>query len=130
MNRSTRITTGGKFLKIGALVGVVVLGIFYFVADPSTFRWMPKCVVYHLTGFQCPGCGSQRAIHALLHGHLGEAWAYNALFVAILPLFLFLGIVERLRNRHPALYNRVYSPPTILITALLIIAWTIFRNLP
>ena len=119
-----------KRLIIAAATTIAAgLGIFYFAADPSTFRWMPKCAVYHLTGYQCPGCGSQRALHALLHGQLTEAWDFNALFVAALPLLAFMGITELLHARCPGLYRRVHSPMAILAIACVIIGWTIFRNI-
>ena len=45
----------------------------------------PACIFRQLTGLYCPGCGSGRAISAVLHGHLLSALACN-------PLLFLLGI--------------------------------------
>lgn len=42
----------------------------YFIFDPAVTRWAPKCMFRVLTGYDCPGCGSQRALHALLHADM------------------------------------------------------------
>ncbi len=83
-----------------------------------------------LTGFDCPGCGSQRAIHALLTGHPAEAWHHNAAFILSLPL-LGLTALVRLRPRlWPRLTRLTGSRPFILTIFFLFILWTIGRNLP
>ena len=56
-----------KITMIVIAVALAVMAVVYFVFDPTTTRLFPKCAFYALTGFKCPGCGSQRAIHALLH---------------------------------------------------------------
>lgn len=117
------------YVAVAAAVVVVALAAVYFAFDPSDSRWMPKCVIYHLTGFKCAGCGSQRAIHALLHGDVAEAWSQNALFVISLPFLLFLGWLEFRRKAHPHLYRRVHTPILILLIGAIIISWTLFRNI-
>lgn len=47
---------------------------------------LPPCPVHALTGLYCPGCGSTRCLHALLHGDLPLALAMNPLLVISLPL--------------------------------------------
>lgn len=47
---------------------------------------LPACPVYSLTGFYCPGCGSTRCLHALVHFDLVAALAMNPLLVVALPL--------------------------------------------
>jgi hypothetical protein len=47
--------------------------------DPASTWWFPSCPLRALTGWLCPFCGTLRAVHALLHGHLREALALNAL---------------------------------------------------
>ena len=42
------------------------------------------CPFYRLTGLYCPGCGSGRAVRALLHGHLLQALSYNYLLDLLL----------------------------------------------
>jgi hypothetical protein len=69
--------------------GAVMLRIF----DPATSGLFPPCPVHYLTGWYCPGCGSLRAIHQLLHGNLMAAWALNPLTVVLLP-FLAYGLVS------------------------------------
>lgn len=73
------------------MLGVLAaLGIVYASVDPAAHQWMPRCVVHELTGLSCPGCGFQRFLHALLHGRVGEAVAYNYWLVAVLPYALAL----------------------------------------
>jgi len=69
--------------------GVAMLRAF----DPATSGIFPPCPVHYLTGWYCPGCGSLRAIHQLLHGDLRAAWALNPLTVILLP-FLTYGLAS------------------------------------
>jgi Protein of unknown function (DUF2752) len=112
---------------LAAFAGAVLLGIF----DPATSGIFPPCPVRYLTGWYCPGCGSLRAIHQLLHGNLRAAWAMNPLTVVLLP-FLSYGLVSsalfELRGRElpqPFL-------PAVWIRALCaaILLFGIARNLP
>ena len=43
-----------------------------------------------LTGYDCPSCGVQRAIHAVLHGDFAKAISYNPFFVISVPYFLLV----------------------------------------
>lgn len=110
------------------MVAVALLS-FYFFVDPDSSRWMPKCTFHQLTGWQCPGCGSQRALHALLHGDFSAAWGFNPFIFFIVPAAVALGAIEALRMRFPRLYSAVYRPATFIIILILIIGWTIARNL-
>lgn len=48
------------------------------------------CLIYHLTGVRCFGCGMSRAFCALLHLNFAEAWAFNPLIFALFPLISVL----------------------------------------
>lgn len=83
-----------RFLKI-ALIASLLGGIFYiyFSFNPSHSSFFIPCPFHYLTGFYCPGCGSQRAIHLLLHGNVLGAFRFNPLMVLTLPLLVYgLGI--------------------------------------
>ena len=49
------------------ILAVSVLALIYYKFNPSDIAIFPKCPFLLLTGLKCPGCGSQRAIHSLLH---------------------------------------------------------------
>jgi len=63
---------------------------FLYAVDPARHAVYPQCLLYNATGYYCAGCGATRAIHALLHGRVIEALHDNALFVAALPLLLYV----------------------------------------
>ena len=86
----------------------VTLIVIYGLVNPES-RFFPKCMFLVVTGWQCPGCGSQRAIHALLNGDVGAAWGYNALLVSFIPLVAVIVISSLVRLRRPGLYNFVNS---------------------
>ena len=107
----------------------VALGFVFFAFDPSTDGLFPKCPFLLLTGLKCPGCGSQRAVHCLLHFDFAQAFSYNALLVLSLPLIALLGYAEINRKRKPDFYRRIHRPAFILTYLAIVIVWTIARNL-
>lgn len=118
-----------KWWIIGAVAGIVIAGIaIYSTFDPSTVRFFPRCTFLTLTGLKCPGCGTQRAIHALLHGNFLEAVRFNAMMVASVPLLALYGYAEIVRKSKPRFYNKVNSTPIILTIFVLVVLWWILRN--
>ena len=80
-------------LLVAMFVAVAGSLAMLWLVDPATSGLFPPCPVHYLTGWYCPGCGSLRAIHRLLHGELREAWAMNPLTVVLLP-FLTYGLAS------------------------------------
>lgn len=112
------------------LASAIVAGTaVYYLADPSTSRWMPQCIIHRLTGYQCPGCGSQRMLHALLHGDIASAWSYNAFLLMMLPLIAVMVWLEITRKKHPEAYRRIHSLWTVGAICTGIALWTVYRNL-
>ncbi len=68
-------------LAIAVLAGAVAL----YCCSPTDYRFWPKCPVRLITGLSCPACGIQRALHALLNGHIAQAAAYNYYLIYALP---------------------------------------------
>jgi hypothetical protein len=69
-----------------ALLGAPLLPL--AVWDPATTAGFPSCPFYAITGWQCPLCGSLRALHALLHGAPLVALAFNPLTIVGLGMWL------------------------------------------
>lgn len=113
---------------IAAVVAAVGIGVLYFTLDPST-NYFPRCMFHELTGLQCPGCGSQRALHSLLTGDFAAAWHYNALFILEIPLLILLVAAWYLRTRIPSLHRVLNSRSVILTVLTIIILWTVIRNI-
>lgn len=124
VNLSRRRIITGVAVAIAAAALIAVYGAF----DPATTPF-PRCPFLMLTGWQCPGCGSQRAAHALLNGDIAGAWELNAVMVCLLPLIVLLVVAELLRSLHPRLYAVLNSRELCLAAAVAFIAWCILRNI-
>ncbi len=111
-----------------AALALTAAAVVYLLLSPQGAPPL-KCPVHELTGWQCPGCGSQRAFQALLRGDLRAAWTFNAALFFGLPLSVFFIIVEAGRARWPRLHRRVVNLPVILSAALAMILWALWRNL-
>lgn len=110
------------------LIAAVLL--FYAFVNPSETWWTPKCIVHWITGFDCPGCGSQRALHCLLTGDLGGAFGYNAFLVILLPIILLMGISELWPQRFEK-FNRMLAHPVVIgLFVAATVFWTVWRNIP
>jgi len=122
-----RARWGGVFLaSLTVLIGAAIL----FRFDPAAHGFYPFCVFYRTTGLLCPGCGSLRAFHHLLHGELLDAVRYNPLLVASCPLLIWL--VARLvgialgKEVKPILVK----PKWLWAGLAVLVGFGILRNLP
>ena len=73
-------------LVVSILGGVFIL---YYFFNPSDHSFFLICPFKYATGYDCPGCGSQRAIHQLAHGNIKMALGLNPLMVLSIPLVLY-----------------------------------------
>ena len=87
--------------------------------DPATAHFYPHCVFHDLTGLQCPGCGTTRALHHLLHGDLAGALRLNAMLFVVVPFGAF-ATVSRRAATHPV---------TGWVALAVTVAWWVLRNL-
>ena len=96
---------------------------------PEQYSFYPQCPIHHYFGILCPGCGTTRALAALLHGNLGEAFRLNALTMLLLPIAIGYAVTGYLRllARRPGWLQ----PPRSAIYATLAAAvvFTLARNL-
>jgi len=96
----------------------VAAGLLYWF-DPAETHFFPICSFYALTGLYCPGCGSTRAAHQLLHGCLTAALSMNPLMVVSLPILALLCLRRNWARR-----------PWIAWCALVILlSYSILRNI-
>ncbi len=106
--------------------------IIYSFYNPSQHSFFVPCPFKFATGYHCPGCGSQRAIHQLLHFNIISAFRFNPLMVLSLPL-IFYGLGTQAWNfifetRYRV--NLFYSKLFIYGYFGFVVMYWILRNLP
>jgi hypothetical protein len=88
-----------RLRRIGVLGFVLAAAAVLFFFDPATAGFYPPCLFSALFGRDCPGCGSLRALHQVLHGNLGTAWALNRPIFLAMPLAAIASFLLRKKNR-------------------------------
>lgn len=115
-----------KAWRISSAAVVAAVGAWIlFTFPPTTSGFYPQCAFRHFTGLDCPGCGSTRALHALLHGRFGEAFAFNPFLFFIIATALF-ALPSVLRGERPAFLSKPwFGWGCVIVTT----GWWIGRNL-
>ena len=117
-----------KIMVAAALVAAVA-GIAYLGLCDPTLTPLLRCPFRALTGYDCPGCGSQRAIHALLHGELAQAWSYNPFIFIAIPLAALYAVAEYSTHRFRRLRAALLHPWCIIAVAVVVTAYWVMRNI-
>lgn len=117
-----------RFRYIWLPAVLVAAGSFYYAVDPERRGWFPQCPVRRLTGFDCPGCGAQRALHDLLHGDVAAAAAHNY-FLALLVLWAVVLVVLSQLPRAERLYAGLVSAAAMAVYGAAVVVWWVVRNL-
>ncbi len=124
-----------RLLWAGALAVIAAGAVYLFVMDPHKPGRFPSCPFWSLTGFHCPGCGSLRALHCLMHGHVGAAASRNILALLLLPVAAYGAIIDFTEGRPIIMGRRSIKLPrlpskTPLVLLAVIMAYWVIRNLP
>ena len=113
-----------KALRIASLFAMAAGAWVVYAFPPQAHSFYPPCTFREMTGLLCPGCGSTRALHQLLHGHIGEALRLNPFFLAVV-LGALLSMPSFLRGKSPALFMK---PWFAWASFTVVVAWWIARN--
>jgi hypothetical protein len=110
---------------------LISAAIYVFLFEPGKSGFFPLCPFRLLTGLTCPGCGSTRAMHQLLHGHFEAAFMLNPLFLIALPFLAYAWL------RHTVFAFKGKTPPPnalpasyIYLIFVVVLSFWIFRNTP
>lgn len=86
-----------------------------FALDPARAP-VSLCPVHALLGLDCPGCGSLRGVHDLLHGDWRGALGHNALLPLTLPLLGWL-LGHWIAGRQPRIPSAVSVSMLVVVVA-------------
>jgi hypothetical protein len=128
------IRSWSRRARLAGYLGVAAVAVagstMIYLVDPAQPGHYPLCPFKWATGLDCPGCGSMRGLHQLLHGHVGAAANYNILFVIAAPWLVAGWFVAVLRLLGVGV--RTPKMPSLLNRAIpvVVIAFWIIRNTP
>lgn len=129
MSKIFKFLLAKKWFILFVLAMIVI--VIYKFYNPADYQYFPKCMFKTLSGYDCPGCGSQRAVHNLLNGNFTEAIRNNLLFVVSLPYVLLGAILDisKLKNQKIKRFKEiVYGDKILIIFAIILIFYWFFRN--
>jgi len=111
---------------------LLIAGATYlFIFEPGKTGFFPPCMFRLITGFTCPGCGSTRAVHQILHGHFIAAFELNPLFLVSIPFLLYALLRYSVIVMRGEIPNRnSLQPPYLYALFVIVVSFWIFRNTP
>ncbi|WP_375242593.1 DUF2752 domain-containing protein [Lacinutrix sp.] len=116
-----------SIILVLAISGLLAL---YFLYNPATNTFFPKCVFYTTTNLYCPGCGSQRAIHNILKGNILNGIRHNILIVLLFLVLIYKAILFILKLLLKKEYNSLLNNPIVTKSILVfVLAYWILRNI-
>ncbi|MBQ0057719.1 MAG: DUF2752 domain-containing protein [Bacteroidales bacterium] len=104
---------------------------FYYFVDVSEGGIGIPCVWHQLTHTQCPSCGMQRFLSALVHGRFIEAISYNYFLIVALPYAALCVITVWYdpRHRFEPLRRVLFSANVLRAFVVIFFGWWIVRNI-
>lgn len=106
-------------------------GVYLFVFEPGRTGFFPVCLFRLVTGLTCPGCGTTRALHEIVHGHFQSAFMLNPLLLIAIPFLLFAFVrynVMVMRGGTPR--KNTLPAPYIYALFFIVVGFWVFRNTP
>ena len=120
-----------RLIAIGVGLAAIIGALTLYFGDPAISPLFPPCPFYWLTGLWCPGCGSARGAHALLHGDIVGALDLNPLMVISLPFLGYAAVSRLLSIFREKTLARIFIAPFWgwFVVSVVIIYWVV-RNIP
>jgi hypothetical protein len=112
---------------LSLILGSLVL--FYYLPQVDRIVHF-QCPFHLITGFYCPGCGSLRGLHALLHGNITSAVNYNMLMVVLIPYLIYSFILFSYEEISGKKLKRFFIKPVyIWLLLIFILIFWVLRNI-
>ncbi len=129
---SEKARLGGRIYWVGLAVALVAIAAGVLrVFNPATAGFYPPCLFRAFTGYLCPGCGTTRALHQLLNGHVAAAFRLNPLMMLLLPYVGYSAASAGLEMVCGRTLPRVFIRPAFIwILLVVIVLFWILRNIP
>ena len=119
-----------KILSLFSFIGFIAVLRYFFVNNPAdNSSPFIQCLSKRTIHLDCPGCGGQRAFHQLLHGHFYEAAKLNILIYIFAPFLTYIFLKTALSPFNITLPDVNITGKTILIFGIILVLYTIARNL-
>ena len=100
--------------------------LYIFCSHLTFIEWLQNhllaCPFKSLTGIDCPGCGFQRSVLALMKGHFKDSLH---LYPATIPLFITAGYVLPDRKFHYDKRDRVKKILYYITGGIVIVAYVV-----
>lgn len=111
------------------VVFIIFCGIYFFV-DPSESSFFLKCPLKTMSGYDCAGCGVQRAFHGLLHLRIVKAFQYNPLYIISIPFLVLILFVNFSKNEilKARVNNYIFSKISIVLLLIVVFVFSLIRN--
>jgi Protein of unknown function (DUF2752) len=128
---SPAIRIGSRYREGTLFIGGLAIAIGLHFIDPAQVHG-PVCPFHAISGLYCPGCGTLRCLHALLHGDLRSAAGFNVLTLLLLPVIVVAWVatgVAALEGRPAPVIARLprWVGPAIVVTT---VSFWVLRNVP
>lgn len=116
-----------------AALGVGVACGYLAAVDPNESGHYPLCPMKALLGWDCPGCGGLRGMHALFRGDPLLALDHNLLLAGVVPgavVLWCMWVVRAWRGSSPPITARQqrWRTTAIVATAVLVTVFGAVRN--
>lgn len=116
---------------VGIWLILIVSAVYLFMFEPGRTGFFPLCPFRLLTGLQCPGCGTTRALHEIVHGHFWAAFMLNPLLLIASPFLLWAFLRYSVIAMQGAMPRKNALPaPYIYAIFFVVVGFWIFRNTP
>lgn len=131
MNLKIRTLVKSNKKQIAFYVFFVCIICLYFFIDPSKSDFFLKCPLKTITGYECAGCGVQRAFHQLLHFRFLEAFKYNPLFVISIPILLIFLMINFSKDEKLKVgINRFFnSRAFVFVVLIIVLVFSLLKNM-
>ena len=125
-------TDAKKVTKWSVVIGfLAILAVVYKIFNPCLVEFFPECFFHKTTGYKCPICGSQMAVHYLMNFELSKALMSNALLVLAIPYILVTIAMDIIKstNENVLKLKKIFSGKKTLtgIVVIVVLFW-ILRN--
>ena len=119
-------------IGVFSLVSIAAVLIVLYFVNPNEGHGLIPCPLHAFTGLYCPGCGTARAVHSLLHLQVFRAFRFNPASMILLPFIAFyvvFGIFDFMKTGSNRL-NRILPQKPLIVILVLLMIFGIFRNVP